>query len=38
MVVKLDDYAWVVPYVEGEDEVFLKTFFPSRRATKEYLR
>jgi hypothetical protein len=37
LVVEIDEYAWVAPYVESEDEVFLKTFFPSRKATKEYL-
>lgn len=38
LVVEIEDYAWVVPYVEGSEEVFLKTFFPSRKATREYLR
>ena len=36
-VLSIGNYAWVVPFVfEGED-VFLKTFFPSRTATREYL-
>jgi hypothetical protein len=26
-----------VPFVESEDEVFLKTIIPSRKATKTYL-
>jgi uncharacterized DUF497 family protein len=38
MVVKLRDYAWLVPYVETESEIFLKTMIPSRKATKRYLR
>jgi hypothetical protein len=29
-------YIWVVPYVIGEDCIFLKTLFPSRKYTKEY--
>jgi len=37
-VVKVDDYAWLVPYVESEMEFFLKTIIPSRKATKQYLR
>jgi hypothetical protein len=37
LVVEMGEYAWVVPYVEDEDQVFLKTFFPSRKATAEYL-
>jgi hypothetical protein len=26
----------LVPYVESETEVFLKTIIPSRKATKKY--
>lgn len=37
-VVRIDDYAWLVPYVENEREWFLKTIIPSRKATREYLR
>jgi len=36
-VVKIQDYAWLVPFVETEDEVFLKTVIPSRKATRKYL-
>jgi hypothetical protein len=36
-VVQLDDYVWVVPYVEDSETIFFKTMFPSRKATKEYL-
>ena len=35
-VVFIDDYAYVVPYVEDEDAVFLKTIYPSRKATRDY--
>jgi hypothetical protein len=28
---------YLVPFVENEDSVFLKTIIPSRKATKEYL-
>ena len=37
-IVDIDDYAYLVPYVESEDEVFLKTIIPSRKATRKYLR
>ncbi len=37
-VVNIDDYAYLVPFVESEAEVFLKTIIPSRRATNIYLR
>jgi uncharacterized DUF497 family protein len=36
-VVRIDDYAWLVPYVENEQEIFLKTIIPSRKATKRFL-
>ncbi|OFZ68724.1 MAG: toxin [Betaproteobacteria bacterium RBG_16_58_11] len=36
-VVVLDDYAYLVPYVEEVDYYFLKTIIPSRKATKDYL-
>ena len=37
-VVKIFNYAWLIPFVEDENEVFLKTIIPSRKATKQYLR
>jgi len=37
-VVKLREYAHLVPLVDSEDEIFLKTIMPSRKATKLYLR
>lgn len=36
-VVALDDYAYLVPYVEETDYYFLKTIIPSRKATRDYL-
>jgi len=36
-VVRIDDYAWLVPYVENDGEIFLKTIIPSRKATKKFL-
>jgi uncharacterized DUF497 family protein len=37
-VVQIDDYAYLVPFVEDEHEIFLKTIIPSRKATKKYLK
>jgi uncharacterized DUF497 family protein len=37
-VVKIYNYVWLIPFVEDENEVFLKTIIPSRKATKQYLR
>lgn len=36
--VQIEDYVCVVPFVETEEEIFLKTIFPSRKATRQYLR
>jgi len=36
-VINIDDYAYLVPYVENRKEIFLKTVIPSRKATKKYL-
>ena len=36
-IVNLDNYAYLVPFVENEEEIFLKTIIPSRKATKRYL-
>ncbi|MCA1563577.1 MAG: BrnT family toxin [Acidobacteria bacterium] len=35
--VQRDDYVYLVPFVEDEHTVFLKTIIPSRKATKQYL-
>jgi uncharacterized DUF497 family protein len=37
-IVMIDDYAYLVPYVEKNEEVFLKTIIPSRKATNKYMR
>ena len=36
-VVRRDDYVYLVPFVEDEQTVFLKTIIPSRKAAKQYL-
>ena len=35
-VISIEDYAYLVPYVEDESELFLKTVIPSRKATRQY--
>lgn len=37
MVVRIGNYAVLVPYVDSSSELFLKTIIPSRKATKKYL-
>jgi uncharacterized DUF497 family protein len=36
-VVRIRGYAYLVPFVETSEEVFLKTIIPSRIATRRYL-
>ena len=37
LVVKIKEYAYLVPFVKDEEGKFLKTIIPSRKATREYL-
>lgn len=37
MVIEINNYAYLIPYVENEGEIFLKTIIPSRKATEIYL-
>ena len=36
-VVEYENYVYLVPFIEEEDKIFLKTIIPSRKATKQYL-
>jgi uncharacterized DUF497 family protein len=36
-VVEIDRYVYMVPFVESDDEIFLKTIIPSRKLKKKYL-
>ena len=36
-VVNVSGYIYLVPFVESENELFLKTIIPSRKATRQYL-
>ncbi|MBN1114925.1 MAG: toxin [Oligoflexia bacterium] len=35
-IVSLDKYIYAVPFVENDKEIFLKTFYPSRKLNKRY--
>jgi len=37
MVIAIANYAYLVPYVENVEELFLKSIIPSRKATQKYL-
>ena len=38
LVVEINNYAYLVPFIDSEKEIFLKTIIPSRKATRKYLR
>ncbi len=37
LIVNVNDYIHAIPFVENENERFLKTIIPSRKYTKKYL-
>ena len=36
-IIEIRNYAYIVPFVEDAKKYFLKTIYPSREATKEFL-
>ena len=36
--VKIEDYVYLVPYIQRSDEIFLETIIPSRKATIKHKR
>ena len=38
LVVQIEAYVFVVPCLEDDEGVFLKTIFPSRKLTRQYCR
>lgn len=36
-IINIDGYAYIVPFMEDDDVIFLKTIIPSRKMTKLYL-
>jgi uncharacterized DUF497 family protein len=37
IILNIDNFAYVVPYVEDDEKIFLKTIYPSRKETNKYL-
>ncbi len=37
-VVRIEEYVYLVPFIESEEKIFLKTIIPSRKATRKYLK
>jgi len=36
-IIKINDYVYMVPFVEDQEKYFLKTIYPSRKMTRKYL-
>ena len=36
-IVEIDCYLYLIPFVENDTEIFLKTIIPSRKMKKQYL-
>ncbi len=37
LVVEIDNYVYLIPFVEDDKGKFLKTIIPSRKATRDYV-
>ena len=37
MVINITNHTYLIPYIENDEELFLKTIIPSRKATQRYL-
>ena len=37
LIVQIEDYAYLVPCVDEDESVVLKTIIPSRKATRRYM-
>lgn len=36
-ILEIHNYAYLVPFVQDKEKIFLKTMIPSRKMTKKYL-
>ncbi len=37
LIININNYAYLVPFIEDKEKIFLKTIIPSRKATKKYI-
>lgn len=37
LIIEINSYAYLIPFVEDESKIFFKTIIPSRKATKKYI-
>jgi uncharacterized DUF497 family protein len=38
LVLNINDYVYIVPFVSEDNKIFFKTIYPSRKHTKFYLK
>ena len=38
LVLNINNYIYIVPFVQDDNHIFLKTIYPSRKHTKFYLK
>ena len=38
LIVEIAAYAYIVPFTQNEERIFLKTAYPSRKQTKKYYK
>jgi len=38
MIIRMNDYVYVVPFVQTHDVLYMKTIIPSRKETRRYLK
>ncbi len=38
LVVQIEEYGYLVPFVEEKERMFLKTIIPSRKVTRDYIK
>ncbi len=36
-IIRIENYVYLVPYIEDDHAIYLKTIIPSRKATRTYL-
>ncbi len=36
-VIRMRNYVWIAPFIQEDSHIFLKTVYPSRKATRIYL-
>lgn len=37
-IVEIRDYAYIIPFIEDDKKIFLKTIISSRKATKKFIK